>query len=100
MCRQVLAARLCAFNNATCGGFQALAQHGYLSAQVQNTGSIAADYTITVCALPTRACKTHLGKCPVKPSMIDSPVRNKSDVIPCTHMQASARTERCMVQHQ
>ena len=49
----VVSAVLCSFNNATCGSFTALNQHGYLHVVIQNTGYIASSYTAEVCNLPT-----------------------------------------------
>ena len=40
--------QVCQFNNATCGTFQALTQRGYLNVNVQNIGTISADYQLTV----------------------------------------------------
>ena len=40
--------QVCQFNNATCGTFQALSQRGYLNVNVQNIGTISADYQLTV----------------------------------------------------
>ena len=89
-CWQVVAARLCAFHNATCGGFQALTQHGYLSAQIQNTGSIAADYTISV--------RTHPTAMPVAKPRTDSlPPNNLARL---QRMQEGPGSERCMVWHE
>ena len=45
---QVISATMCTFNNATCGGFTALNQRGYLTAVVRNSGYIAAAYTVEV----------------------------------------------------
>ena len=51
MCsRQVLSAQVCAFANASCGSFQALTQRGYLRANIQNTGTVPADFTVSVSA--------------------------------------------------
>lgn len=44
--------QVCQFNNATCGVFQALAQRGYLSATVQNTGAISGGYYVQVGSPP------------------------------------------------
>lgn len=46
---KILSAQVCQFNNATCGSFQALTQRGYLTATVQNAGSIAATFIVSVC---------------------------------------------------
>ena len=40
--------QVCQFGNVTCGGFTALNDHGYLQVSLQNTGAIAAAYTVTV----------------------------------------------------
>ena len=40
--------QVCQFNNASCGVFQALAQRGYLTAIIKNTGSLATSFTISV----------------------------------------------------
>jgi hypothetical protein len=45
---KILSAQVCQFNNATCGSFQALTQRGYLTATVQNAGSIAAAFIVSV----------------------------------------------------
>lgn len=45
---RILSAQVCQFNNASCGSFQALTQRGYLTATLQNTGSLAASFTISV----------------------------------------------------
>ncbi|KAK9799370.1 hypothetical protein WJX73_004741 [Symbiochloris irregularis] len=42
----VLSAVLCTFNNASCGSFVALNQHGYVHVVFQNTGYIDASYTV------------------------------------------------------
>jgi hypothetical protein len=39
---------VCTFSGAVCGGFQALATRGYLTASIQNTGALPADYTVSV----------------------------------------------------
>ena len=39
--------QVCQFGNATCGGFTALNDHGYLQVALLNTGAIAAAYTVT-----------------------------------------------------
>lgn len=44
-------ASLCTFDGAVCGGFQAGASRGYLSAIVENTGHIAAAFTLAVSVL-------------------------------------------------
>lgn len=56
----VISAVLCSFNNASCGGFTALNQHGYLHAVIQNTGYIDASYTVEVrrCLPPIPGCAT------------------------------------------
>lgn len=45
---KIQSAQVCQFNNATCGSFQALTQRGYLTATVQNAGSIAAAFIVSV----------------------------------------------------
>ena len=45
---QVISATMCTFNNATCGGFTALNQRGYLTVVLRNSGYIAASYTVQV----------------------------------------------------
>lgn len=45
---RILSARVCQFNNATCGSFQALTQRGYLTATLQNAGSVAATFIVSV----------------------------------------------------
>ncbi|KAK9858858.1 hypothetical protein WJX84_008886 [Apatococcus fuscideae] len=42
----ILAGRVCAFANATCGSFVAITQTGYLQVSVQNAGYIASSYTL------------------------------------------------------
>ncbi len=39
---------MCQFNGTKCGGFEALAAHGYLLANVTNTGVLPAAYTLSV----------------------------------------------------
>lgn len=39
---------LCTFSEVKCGGFEAGASRGYLWANVSNTGTIAATFTLTV----------------------------------------------------
>ncbi len=39
--------QVCQFGNATCGGFTALNDRGYLQVALQNAGAIAAAYTVT-----------------------------------------------------
>ena len=47
---------MCTFANATCGGFEAGASRGFLSANVTNTGALAATYTLAVsnCSVAVR----------------------------------------------
>lgn len=45
---RLTAARMCAYGAARCGGFEALSARGYLWANVTNTGSVAASYTLGV----------------------------------------------------
>ena len=45
---KILFVQVCQFSNATCGTFQALTQHGYMSVSVQNIGTLAADYQLQV----------------------------------------------------
>ena len=45
---QVISATMCTFNNASCGGFTALNQRGYLTVVLRNSGYIAAAYTVQV----------------------------------------------------
>ena len=40
--------QVCQFGNATCGGFTAVNDHGYLQVSLQNTGVISAAFTVTV----------------------------------------------------
>ena len=49
---QIISATMCTFNNATCGGFTALNQHGYLFVIVRNSGYIASSYTVQVWDAP------------------------------------------------
>jgi hypothetical protein len=59
----MLAVQVCQFNNASCGSFQALTQRGYLITTVQNTGSIAANYYVSVSPESLAAgCKPAAGK--------------------------------------
>lgn len=39
---------VCQYGGVTCGGFEAMTQQGYLKAKVQNTGSLAALYHVSV----------------------------------------------------
>eukprot|EP00210_Caulerpa_lentillifera_P005322 g5085.t1 len=62
---QILNAAVCAFNNASCGAFESLSDRGYLHVEIQNTGYIASEYTITVAncsdgVLPIEAQRTSL----------------------------------------
>jgi len=53
--------QVCQFGNATCGGFTALNDRGYLQVALQNAGAIAAAYTVTAstghAASPARPMK-------------------------------------------
>ena len=42
--------QVCQFGNATCGGFTALNDRGYLQVALQNAGAIAASFTVTASA--------------------------------------------------
>lgn len=42
------ALQVCQFNNASCGTFQALSQRGYMNVNTQNSGTLTADYQLTV----------------------------------------------------
>ncbi len=48
---EISSVQLCTFQNERCGGFEAGASRGYLWANLTNTGSITAAYTLTVRAL-------------------------------------------------
>ena len=39
---------MCQFGNATCGGFTALNDRGYLQVSLQNSGALASSFTVTV----------------------------------------------------
>lgn len=44
----VLLLQVCQFANVSCGGFQALADRGYMQVDVRNAGYIASSYTVSV----------------------------------------------------
>ncbi|GAB4818016.1 hypothetical protein N2152v2_005062 [Parachlorella kessleri] len=49
---KILKSQVCTLSGSICGSFQALAGKGYLKADIQNTGSLVADYTISVLDCP------------------------------------------------
>lgn len=44
----IAGARVCTYDGAICGGFQAMATQGYLEVEVRNSGFLPADYVVTV----------------------------------------------------
>ena len=56
---RILSAQVCTFNNVTCGSFTALNQRGYLKVQVENTGYIAAAYSVQARRSPALYCCMH-----------------------------------------
>lgn len=45
---RILAARICTFAEARCGGFEASAARGFLHARISNAGTLPAAFTLTV----------------------------------------------------
>ncbi|CAG9465795.1 unnamed protein product [Pedinophyceae sp. YPF-701] len=45
---RIVSAKVCQFANVECGGFEALTERGYLTAEVENEGYIDAGFTISV----------------------------------------------------
>jgi hypothetical protein len=43
---KIMSAEVCTFDDASCGGFQAIATRGYLRVALQNTGPVAAEFRV------------------------------------------------------